>query len=270
MNDGILLHHVAQGEGLTAPKALALIDALVADYLYSLDHGKPVVIKGLGTISKNGEEYTFLADPEVTLLPEAFGLERVFLPKKSPENVIQEIPAASIWNQQKSKRKIGLWIYVPLLIILIASGFWLVRHLTIPKQEQVPPAKETPVTVQPEILEVPPVTADSINLVPGDSVIQDFSIDREHPREGIYYVIGGSFRSRENAEKYFEQALKRGHQPFHLGEIGKFHVVALAHYPTQREAFRHQMEIHAKDSTSGVWVYSIRKRTEKSDSLRIQ
>ncbi len=269
MNDGILLHYVAQREGLTAPKALAVIDALVADYLYSLDHGKPVVIKGLGTVSKNGEDYTFHADPEATLLPEAFGLERVLLPKKAPEKVPSKTPVASISGQHHSKRKMGLWLYVPLLLIMIATIVWLVYQFIIPKQEQISPAEVTPVIEQAEIFEVPPVTADSINQVPQDSLIQDISIEREHPREGIYYVIGGSFRSRENAEKYFEQAIKRGHQPFHLGEIGKFHVVALAQYSTQKEAFRHQMEIHAKDSTSGVWVYSVRKRTEESESAGI-
>ena len=269
MNDGILLHYVAQREGLTAPKALAVIDALVADYLYSLDHGKPVVIKGLGTVSKNGEDYTFHADPEATLLPEAFGLERVLLPKKAPERVPSKTPAASISGQHHSKRKLGLWLYVPLLLILIATIVWLVYQFIIPKQEQISPAEVTPVIEQAEIFEVPPITADSINQIPQDSVIQDISIEKEHPREGIYYVIGGSFRSRENAEKYFEQAIKRGHQPFHLGEIGKFHVVALAQYSTQKEAFRHQMEIHAKDSTSGVWVYSVRKRTEESESAGI-
>ena len=269
MNDGILLHYVAQREGLTAPKALAVIDALVADYLYSLDHGKPVVIKGLGTVSKNGEDFTFQADPEATLLPEAFGLERVLLPKKAPERVPSKTPAASISGQHHSKRKLGLWLYVPLLLILITTIVWLVYQFIIPKQEQISPAEVTPVIEQAEIFEVPPVTADSINQIPQDSVIQDISIEKEHPREGIYYVIGGSFRSRENAEKYFEQAIKRGHQPFHLGEIGKFHVVALAQYSTQKEAFRHQMEIHAKDSTSGVWVYSVRQRTEESESAGI-
>lgn len=273
MNDGILLHSITQREGMTAPKALAFLEELVADYLYSLDHGKPVIIKGLGTVTRIGDEYTFIADPEARFLPEAFGLDRVFIPEKAPESEPVETtsvnkqaePATDKIIVENPKSKSRVWIYIPIAILLIVASIWIYQKTIRLESREVPNTETSHEVQQAEIIEVPPVTADSIIQITDDSVIQDVTIEREHPREGVYYVIGGSFRSRENAEKYVELALKKGHQPFHLGEIGKFHVVALASYTNEKEAFRHQLEIQAKDSTSGVWVYSVRKRTPELD-----
>lgn len=273
MNDGILLHAITQREGLTAPKALAALEGLVADYMYNLDHGKHVVIKGLGTVTRNGEAYDLQADPEATFLPDAFGLDRIVVPEKAPKRVLetaqsttrQESPATGIVKDEKRRNIARLWIFVPVSVILVAAAFWSYQQFFKKEQRPNPSAETISSIQQTEIIEEPPVTADSIIQIPEDSVIQEITVEREHPREGVYYVIGGSFRSRENAEKYFELALKKGHQPFHLGEIGKFHVVALASYTNEKEAFRHQMEIHAKDSTSGVWVYTVRKRVPALD-----
>lgn len=273
MNDGILLHYITQREGLTAPKALALLEGLVADYLYNLDHGKPVIIKGLGTVTRIGDEYTFIADPEARFLPEAFGLDRVFIPEKAPETEPvettsvnnQDAPATGKTIAENDKCKSRAWIYISIAVLLIVASILIYQKTIRIEPSAISTPETSPEVQQAEIIEVPPVTADSIIQVPEDSVIHDIAIEREHPREGVYYLIGGSFRSRENAEKYVELALKKGHQPFHLGEIGKFHVVALASYTNEKEAFRHQLEIQAKDSTSGVWVYSVRKRTPEID-----
>jgi nucleoid DNA-binding protein len=257
VNDGILLNHFAQRQEIAAPKAFNEIESLYHEINYRFDHGETIRLEGLGSIKRYEGKIIFEAIPEMGKMPESFGLEPVELKvydyvdkKPLPDKVVAK---SDIPTTRNPKRKNLCWLsLIPVLVSAIFI-FWFFG----PGKQKEQPGKVVSETTQ-SVVALPQVT-DTIPEPESD----DISSEKEtvevqvHPQEGMFYLVGGSFKTRENAEQYFEQISKKGYEPVHLGEMGSFHVVAMAVYPSEREAINAQSKVLRQDSTSGAWVYYI-------------
>jgi hypothetical protein len=257
VNDGILLNHFAQKQEITAPKAFIEIENLCNEINYRLDHGETVGLEGLGTIKRKEGKNFFEAYPDVEKMPDAFGLEPIELKvydtvikRTLPESVDSKSEKTS--TQTLKKRKLN-WLYLMPVLAAIFFIFWFLwpegkkeynENVSLeinPSEAFVPAAKDS----------IPEANIDETQLDEEIITVQ------EHPQEGLFYLVGGSFKTRENAEQYFEQISKKGYEPLQLGVMGSFHVVAIAVYPSEREAVIAQNRVLRQDSTAGVWVYYI-------------
>jgi len=259
VNDGILLNHFAHAEGIPAPKAHQEIANLCEDILYRLDHGETVVLENLGKLSRISGKYNFEELEELKKYPGAFGLDPVKVVhfKGNPENIAAQPAAESATGTAglKERRKNLYWFAI--LPILVVAGFiyWMFSdrsHQNQPDRHMQELAGEQqimPVPVEP----TPEETTQNVVTVDKGAL----PLMEEHPRKGLYYLIGGSFRTRENADQYFEQVSKNGYEPVYLGEIKNFHVVAIEFFSNEREAVSQQNRLLNKDSASGVWIYFI-------------
>jgi hypothetical protein len=155
----------------------------------------------------------------------------------------------------KVKRKNLRWLAIFLILAISGFVYWVFidkNHQNLTHREKQQTAGEQ------QVMPVPfePTTEETTENEDTDG--QDSSsLVEKHPQTGLYYLIGGSFRTRENADQYYEQMSKNGFNPVHLGEIGKFHVVSIAYFSSEREAFSQQNILLKNDSASGVWIYSI-------------
>jgi hypothetical protein len=257
MNDGILLIHFAHKHQITSSKAYKEIENLCNEINYRLDHGETIVLEGLGNIKRNEGKIIFEAIPDIEKMPESFGLEPVELKvydyvdkKPSPAMVVTK---SDFPSGRKPKRKNLYWLsLIPVLVAAIFI-FWLFR----PGKQKEQPGKVLLETKQ-SFVAIPHVT-DTIPEPESDDISsEDETLGIQfHPQEGMFYLVGGSFKTRENAEQYFEQVSKKGYEPVHLGVMGSFHVVAMAVYPSEKEAINAQSKVLRQDSTTGVWVYYI-------------
>ena len=97
-------------------------------------------------------------------------------------------------------------------------------------------------------------------LSPSDSALSSEIIDTTAttgqiiPVKSKYYLIGGSFKEEENAEKYFRQIQEKGYEPFHLGKQGNFYIVGIGIYDTESEAYIAQVRFIDKYPDSGAWI----------------
>ena len=258
INDGILLNHFAHAEGLSAPKALIEIEKLCADILYRLDHGEAVDFDALGTLRREKDEYKFIPVKGSEVHPGSFGLEPVKLKtaKHSEATAPTTDEKLKVDIKPKERKFTRLyWLFALPVIGLAVFSYWFSMQN---RKEMVPERQNAQIqeSIKPEPVLVPESVA--------DTTMQQVAVDIpanevKHPQKGLYYLVGGSFKTRENAEQFFEQALKKGYEPVHLGEIGNFHVVALAVYPSEREAVNAQNTILRNDSTTGVWVYFLKE-----------
>lgn len=155
----------------------------------------------------------------------------------------------------------SLIIIIPLL--LITAGIYLLRK---PKAKKSFPVE---IKVEPSPVQDSAVNAAGTVILP-DSAKTDSAIteitdtlkaisDNENeyyltPERSKFYLIGGSFKEKENAEKYYQQMKGRGYEPFHLKDAGNFHIVGLGIYDSEREAYIAQINFIDKYPDSGAWV----------------
>ncbi len=258
INDGILLNHYAHSEGISAAKALAEIEKICAEILYMLDQGETINFPGFGTLSPQKGDYHFTPEEGTEVHPDSFGLQPVkLIPVFDTQPAAATVSEKAFTNEafnRKGKMKAIYWLLVIPVIAIFFVGYWLIK----PGLHEKPtdnPKNLIAIGVENQTVEKDDTGVDPL------SIHQEIVIPEEtqHPLKGLYYLIGGSFKTRENAEQFYEKASRKGFQPLHLGEIGSFHVVALAVYSNEREAVNNQNIILRNDSTSGVWVYYIRE-----------
>jgi len=251
MNDGILMNHFAHRHQIASPKAYKEIENHCHEINYRLDHGETIGLEGLGSIKRNEGKIIFEPYPDNKKMPEAFGLEPVELKvydyvdkKPLPDKVVAK---SDLPTTRKPKRKNLYWLsLIPVLVAAIFI-FWLLR----PGKQKEQPAIVVSETTQ-SVVTIPQVTDTISDVISSEKETLGVQV---HPQEGMFYLVGGSFKTRENAEQYFEQISKNGYEPVHLGVMGSFHVVAMAVFPSEREAVNAQSKVFRQDSTAGAWVY---------------
>lgn len=257
-NDGLLLNHMAHREGLTAPVAHGLLENLKDELHYRLDHGEPILLEYLGTLSREGGSFRFVSETGTESFPGAYGMNSIPLRKfEIPADLqIQATPGIKtsshvppVWKSSGRKKHLLWFLIIPVAGLVVFTWFRFRQAEPITSDATTEMAVQARIP-EPVIHQEDSVRADSLQVNP-QSQLPEIT----HPATGMYYVIGGSFKDRENADKYCRQAISKGYEPKYLGEIGNFHVVAIGHYTTESEAVSHQNRILRQDSTAGTWIY---------------
>jgi preprotein translocase subunit YajC len=293
-NDGLLVGFIAQNEQIKVQRALGKIEKERDEILYKLDKGEKVVLEGVGVLAYNeNREIEFEPAGEVTLLPDAFGLDSVLVkdePEKVSEEKTEDIAAAGIsedeqilqenqtvksekktepveafkradpQSEETSKKRKRSWMWILLLLIpIIAVGIFILQ-----KEKKEPP-KPVEIKIEPLEKEGEPVqladttVTDSVAIPQSDTLKTEELIlnypDYIEPDTTKFYVIGGSFENAENAEKYLQRMKKEGYAPFHLGKHGSFYLVGLEIHDNEIEAYGAQYNFLDKYPDSGVWVF---------------
>ena len=70
-----------------------------------------------------------------------------------------------------------------------------------------------------------------------------------------YYIIGGSFKSEENASKYVWQLNEQGYTGKDLGVFKGLHRVAMKGFLTMEEAQRELNLLLQQSPQSGIWIH---------------
>lgn len=259
INDGLLLNHIAHRHGITAPRAYLELTGICDDIHYRLDHGEVITLEGLGKLGRAKGVYVFEMLSDAVAHPDSFGLEAVSTGLYKEDMLRVKVTETAVYNPAKAagKKRMVLWIALVCGVVLIGSLFLIIpdqgkNHTVLPQGSDM---------AEPGTASGLPETGESMfndSLASPDNGQVTENIEQTvtvHPVKGLYYLVGGSFRTRENAEQFFRKMAGKGFEPVHLGEIGSFHVVAISVYTDMGEAARAQSEMLGKDSLSGVWVY---------------
>ena len=74
------------------------------------------------------------------------------------------------------------------------------------------------------------------------------------PQTFNYYIIGGSFKSEENANKYLNQLKAQGITGQNLGVYHGLHRIAIKGFQTIEEAQKELNVLLHQNPQSGVWI----------------
>ena len=287
-NDGLLVETIAEKEGISHFEALQKIETERENMLYQLDKGenKNLLLDafGLETASPSKEiqeeqedeseiDYEDKKLKEFETVVNEQPSEKETLEKDPPSEGVDEPEPVLEENQNEKKSRGWLW-FLLILLPLIVVGIFMVRK----NNEVVPPIRETsekpvitdiapdeaepfaPDTIAPDTLNISPEDETEATNVGADSVIQKESeVPGKYlePDPSKYYLVAGSFKEKENADKFFSRLEREGLSPFHLGKQGNFYIVGLGEYNTEQEAFDAQDDFLAEHPESGVWIYQV-------------
>ncbi len=164
-------------------------------------------------------------------------------------------------EKEEKKKKAGWWWLLIILIPLIGVGIYIIQK---DRNAAEPPVADTQ-TSKAQTTESEPVAfldtmaIDSLSAAQTDTATMGevTQLPSMEPVEEVgpkYYLIGGSFKSEENAETFLQQLKEQGFDPFHLGKYGSYYIVGIGTYPSEEQALKARDEFLEKSLGSGIWV----------------
>lgn len=251
VNDGILADLLGHRLKIPYSEARRMVDQYAAETLYHLEQEGSAVLEGFGTLFLKEGAYTFIPDQATDLNPHSFGLKPV-----STETSLNGIPSEN--REYEVQVKTGkraafyLLLVVAILAILVLAGYLFMRQDRLSKKSSEIPGRSE--VIVPE--DQPENSQEQIQPEnqPDTVIIQEDTIP-PHPRKALYYSIGGSFKSRENADDYFIKMERKGFQPIHLGLQKGFYLVALDTFLTVNEAYTAAFSYSRRFPGMDVWIF---------------
>jgi nucleoid DNA-binding protein len=246
-NDGLLINFIAESEGISYFSAKQKLEDFVEETMLNLERNRNVYFEGVGYLHYDSRE-NLLFEPQLrqNLLVDSYGLQNFSYEKlyqrqmPKPAFKIEHRDAVPVIFEKRKLKK--LVVAVPLLVALALipmkhnkeylsksdMGLWDALSQTI-----------TAVPVQAE-----QKTAEyTENLAVAES------------SQFKYYIIGGSFRSEENAKKYILQLKEQGYAGRNLGVFNGLNRVAMEGFSTMDEAQKELNSLLYKNPKSGVWIH---------------
>lgn len=266
-NDGLLINSVAEQLNTNYDEAEQLVRQSVDDAWIILERGDVFKLDGIGSFSYN-DNASLTFEPHLTenLLTDSYGLFAFRFPPLSyqskPETVINNDNIRKMPSIDTKK----VLRYAAIVIPLAA----LIGLIPVYRQHSQQDASiiSTPV-YQP--------IEDSISAsVPAQSVDNaiEASTDKRHAlfynetpaqqtsvakgktaTNSVYYIIGGSFKDRTNAEKYAKKYVKAGF-PSEVIETDNLYRVTLGVYTDKVIALHELRRIRAKNDYGNSWLYT--------------
>ncbi len=177
------------------------------------------------------------------------------LPTNEP--IDEPVPPTPPVQEEKKKKRGWLWllILIPLGAVAVFvfmkgnmdgfSGKTKVEESSINIIE-VPDTVISMDTVQTDTI-APPVM-DSTGVETQDNEIKE----EEGPK---FYLVGGSFSVKENADTYLNELKAKGFNAFHAGQKGKFYCIGIAVFDSFSDAEKAQKEYMINNPGMELWVW---------------
>ncbi|WP_423129647.1 SPOR domain-containing protein [Gaoshiqia sp. Z1-71] len=248
-NDGLFINYIAEKEGLNYVVAGRKADLLVQELNYRLTEGEEISIPGIGTLQYNDQEnLIFTPKPEGNLNLDAFGLSAFTYESLFARNHVQKpIPPQKrdvnqVMFQKRSLKKV--LVAVPLLFALAVIPL---KNNTVNLQQSNLVSLPDMITLSEPLPQ--PVTETNQELT--EEVEAEQAVLEDHR----YFMIGGSFRSEDNADTFISMMNDQGFDAKNIGFIKGLHYIALDSFDSLEEAKTARNDFKLKSPDSDVWIY---------------
>ena len=276
-DDGILMHFIAQEEHIPYAEAKMEISYFVEELILELEEGKEIIIEKIGSFSKSMDDsFFFNPDKSVNYLETSFGLSAFISPpitrkpihKRLEKKFVDRKPVPD--SERKDKKV--YWTYATIIPVILIVGWFIFMNGYDNKNAQ----QTGLITMAETDTEIPTEIDHSNEGI--DNTTQplknlDFS-DVEQPsgREEIsqaeealipnnnvsnlpkYYIIGGAFQFKQNADKLVRELRQSGYNANHEGINPKgLHLVSYYSSEDKLEALAN-LALIRRDSNPSAWL----------------
>ncbi len=276
-DDGILMHFIAQEEKITYAEAKREINYFVQDLVFELDEGKEVILEKIGGLSKSPEgTFSFNPNTSVNYLEASFGLPTFISPPIARKSIHKRfekkfIDRKPVPDSERKDRKI-YWAYITIIPIVLIVGWFIFMNgynnrnaqqtgvITITESDV-----ESPVGLDKSNDKNDKITQPLKDLNFNDSSqsskddlvtsAKDSRITEENRTKPLkYYIIGGAFQYKHNADKLVRTLRENGYNAIHTGINAKgLHLVSYFNSEDKSEALVNLAMIR-RDSNPSAWL----------------
>ena len=247
-NDGLLVNFISEAEGIDYFNAKQKLDSFVEETMLNLERNRNVYFEGVGYLHYDSRE-NLQFEPQVkqNLLVESYGLqnfsyEKLYqrqIPKPAIKVEYRE-PVPVIFQHRKLRK---LAIAIPLLIALAL----------IPMKHNNEYVSKSDMGMWETLMQNTPALsapAQEQSLVENSTNVSPTEVTPSK-----YFIIGGSFRSAENANKFIQQLKEQGYDGQNLGVFNGLNRIAMEGFATLGEAQKELNSLLSKNPASGVWIH---------------
>ena len=268
-NDGLLINSVAEQLGINYDEAAQMVAQSVDDAWILLEKGNTLKLDGIGIFHYN-DDSTLTFEPQLTenLLTDSCGLCSFRFPPLSyhsqPETVINNdnIRKMPVIDTKKVLRYAAIVIPLAALIGLIPAYRQHAQQnagvLTSPAP--MPQSIEDTITAsgseQTVDYAIDASTDKRTALYYNETSPQTTPVKKiKKAQNEFYYIIGGSFKDRNNAEKHMKKYKKAGFDS-EIIETESLFRVSLGVYGDKVIALHELRRIRAKEDYGNAWLYT--------------
>jgi hypothetical protein len=276
-DDGLLLHTISMGESLTYDQAKQMVEEFTQDCLNKLSEGNSLKLERIGKIIKD-EDGHFLFDPDITInyLEESFGLPSIMSPQISRNSMHKRIEKRFVDRHLHPdkiiKNKKMHWASVALIPVLLLIGWLTLNPVLDYKGSQrsgmmsvaEPEFNNTgfdnleshlnPASVEPLSDDTHSEKIVTLDRTTESALPINLANDGIIPRGIKYYVIGGAFQSRENADKMLASMKSEGYLAEDVGQNpAGLYMVSYFSSADKSDALSNLSEIR-RDKNPSAWL----------------
>jgi nucleoid DNA-binding protein len=247
-NDGLLVNYISDVEGIGYFEARQKLENFVEETQLNLERNRNVYFEGVGYLHYDSREnLQFEPQLKQNLLVESYGLQNFSYEKlyqrqmpKPAFKVEYREPVPVVFQKRKLQK---LVVAVPLLMAMAL----------IPMKNNKEYLSKSDMGLWDAIMQSAPV----VSTNSAEQTLADFTseIVAQPITEMKYFIVGGSFKSEENANKYLEQLKQQGYSGKNLGVFKGLHRIAMKGFVTMEEAQKELNSIRYQNPQSGVWIH---------------
>jgi nucleoid DNA-binding protein len=266
-NDGLLVNYISETEGVGYFEARQIISEFVDEIWSKLENGDKIEFHNVGSLQYDRNE-KLIFEPEVheNFLLEAYGMEGFQFPQLEHKEIITSKHVFA--NKEAvhpvfSSRKVRalLVVGIPILLALIFIPVTKISWKNDPNT-QVSSTASIPMNIMGDPAVTNAVDSVVANKVPLriDSAPAQTTVVATHPQDvtiksnGRYRLIGGYFKSRQNAEKFLEKLKNNGFKSEMKVLPNESFLVIVQSYSDKNEATLALKGLREAEPETGYWM----------------
>jgi hypothetical protein len=148
------------------------------------------------------------------------------------------------------KKKNFIWLWILLAVIIVAA----VLYFLFADKKQVPENNDR-LSQEIKKEQVLPETPKSDSIQPTDTTSTAIQQPAITSAVVQFHLVGGGFKSEENALKYIAKLKEKGIEGKLLGQKGSIYVVGIASFSTEQEAYNELNRRMRENPDWKLWVY---------------
>lgn len=275
-DDGFLIHFISQNDKISYAQAKLEINYFVEEMKFELDQGKAVVFENVGELNKTSDgSFSFSPDRTVNYLEESYGFSSFISPPIARQSMHKRlekkfIDRKPVPDSEIKDRKV-YWAYVTIIPIVLIVGWFVFMNGYNNKntQESSVLSIGDPTIEHTETIDLPNEKNESEKQPLKDSNFSDtapipnkeiketmeFSIPKSNTTVQLnYYIIGGAFQYKPNADKLIGTLRSSGYNATHAGlNPNGLYLVSYFNSEDKSEALAN-LNLIRKESNPSAWL----------------
>lgn len=246
-NDGLLINYISESEGIDYFSARQKLDSFVEETNLNLERNRNVHFEGVGYLHYDSRE-NLLFEPQLrqNLLVDSFGLQNFSYEKLYQRQMPQPAfkveyrePVPVIFQKRKLKK---LVVAIPLFMAMAL----------IPMKNNKEYLSKSDMGMWEAFTQSAPAASVQLSEETTAEYIANAAASQQS--QFNYYIIGGSFKSEENANKYLQQLKEQGYEGQNLGVFKGLHRIAMKGFTSMEDAQKELNSLLYHNPQSGVWI----------------